>query len=40
VFIDDHAQNIAAAHARGWHGIVHAQLGGTRRALRDLGVEC
>jgi len=40
VFIDDHADNIAAARARGWHGIVHAQLGGTRRALRDLGVEC
>ncbi|MGB9330349.1 MAG: HAD family phosphatase [Steroidobacteraceae bacterium] len=40
VFIDDHAQNIAAARARGWHGIVHAQLGGTRRALGDLGVQC
>jgi HAD superfamily hydrolase (TIGR01509 family) len=40
VFIDDHADNIAAARARGWHGIVHGQPGGTRRALRDLGVEC
>lgn len=40
VFIDDHADNIAAARARGWHGIVHAQLGGTRRALGELGVQC
>ena len=37
VFIDDRADNIAAARARGWHGIVHADHEGTVRAL---GVTC
>ena len=40
VFIDDRADNIAAARARGWHGIVHADHEGTVRALRALGVAC
>lgn len=40
VFIDDRADNIAAARSRGWHGIVHADCAGTRRALRELNVEC
>jgi 2-haloacid dehalogenase len=40
VFIDDRADNIAAARARGWHGIVHADYPSTRRALRSLNVEC
>ena len=34
VFIDDRADNIAAARARGWHGIVHADYASTRAALR------
>jgi 2-haloacid dehalogenase len=40
VFVDDRADNIVAARARGWHGIVHADFGSTRRALRDLAVDC
>ena len=40
VFIDDRADNIAAAQARGWHGIVHADPDSTRRALRELQVQC
>jgi HAD superfamily hydrolase (TIGR01509 family) len=40
VFIDDRADNIAAACARGWHGIVHAGYATTTAGLRDLGVEC
>ena len=40
VFVDDRADNIAAARARGWHGIVHADHAGTLRALRELGVAC
>ena len=38
VFIDDRAENIAAARARGWHGIVHEDYAATRAALADLGV--
>jgi HAD superfamily hydrolase (TIGR01509 family) len=38
VFIDDRADNIAGAHARGWHGIVHGGYPGTVRALRALDV--
>ena len=38
VFIDDRPENIAAARARGWHGIVHGSFTGTREALRALGV--
>lgn len=40
VFIDDRADNIATASARGWHGIVHADYLSTVRALRALGVDC
>lgn len=40
VFIDDRADNIAAARARGWHGIVHADFASTVSALRGLNVEC
>ncbi|MDB6087862.1 MAG: putative superfamily hydrolase [Gammaproteobacteria bacterium] len=40
VFIDDRAENIAAARARGWHGIVHSGHDTTVTALRALQVEC
>jgi FMN phosphatase YigB (HAD superfamily) len=40
VFIDDRADNIDAARARGWHGIVHADYPSTLRALRRLQVAC
>jgi HAD superfamily hydrolase (TIGR01509 family) len=40
VFIDDRADNIAAACARGWAGIVHTDHAGTRAQLRALGVRC
>jgi HAD superfamily hydrolase (TIGR01509 family) len=40
VFIDDRADNIAAARARGWHGIVHTSHAATLAALRELKVEC
>jgi 2-haloacid dehalogenase len=39
VFVDDRAQNIEAARARGWHGIVHRNFNDTRQALLRLGVE-
>ena len=39
VFIDDRDENIEAARARGWHGIVHRNFHDTRRALLRLGVE-
>jgi 2-haloacid dehalogenase len=39
VFIDDRAENIEAARARGWHGIVHRSFNDTREALLRLGVE-
>jgi HAD superfamily hydrolase (TIGR01509 family) len=39
VFIDDREQNIQAARARGWHGIVHRNFHDTREALLRLGVE-
>jgi FMN phosphatase YigB (HAD superfamily) len=38
VFIDDRADNIAGARARGWQGIVHHDPAGTRAALAALGV--
>lgn len=38
VFMDDKAENIAAARERGWHGIVHESVVGTRARLRDLGL--
>ena len=40
VFIDDRADNIATARARGWRGIVHGGYHSTRTALRDLEVTC
>ena len=40
VFIDDRAENIAAARARGWHGIVHSEYETTLAGLRALAVEC
>jgi HAD superfamily hydrolase (TIGR01509 family) len=40
VFIDDRAENIAAAKARGWHGIVHSAYDTTLAELRALEVEC
>ncbi len=39
VFVDDRVQNIEAARARGWHGIVHRNFNDTRQALLRLGVE-
>jgi 2-haloacid dehalogenase len=39
VFVDDREQNIEAARARGWHGIVHQSYHQTRQALLRLGVE-
>ncbi len=38
VFIDDRRENIAAAEARGWQGIVHRDHASTVSALRALGV--
>ena len=40
VFIDDRADNIAGARARGWQGIVHEDIEHTRAQLRGLGVRC
>ncbi len=40
VFIDDRADNIGAARARGWHGIVHTGHAPTLAALRALKVDC
>lgn len=38
VFIDDRLENIEAARARGWHGIVHTDHDSTLEGLRRLGV--
>jgi HAD superfamily hydrolase (TIGR01509 family) len=40
VFIDDRADNVAAARARGWNGIVHQDHAGTLAGLRALAVSC
>lgn len=40
VFIDDRSENIVAARARGWHGIVHRGFDATVAELRALSVEC
>jgi HAD superfamily hydrolase (TIGR01509 family) len=40
VFVDDRADNIQSARARGWHGIVHEDYAGTVAGLRALGVAC
>jgi HAD superfamily hydrolase (TIGR01509 family) len=40
VFVDDRADNIAAARARGWCGIVHDGHAGTVQRLRELDVDC
>lgn len=39
VFIDDRAENVAAARNRGWQAIHHGDTEGTLRALRTLGVD-
>lgn len=39
VFIDDLAENVAAARSRGWHGIEHKGHASTVRALAVLGVS-
>jgi HAD superfamily hydrolase (TIGR01509 family) len=39
VFIDDRADNIAAARARGWQGIVHSRQDSTEAELAALGVR-
>ncbi|MBV9725513.1 MAG: HAD family phosphatase, partial [Gammaproteobacteria bacterium] len=38
VFIDDRADNVASARARGWHGIVHRDHGSTLLDLHTLRV--
>jgi len=38
VFIDDRADNVATARARGWHGIVHRDHASTRAGLAALRV--
>jgi FMN phosphatase YigB (HAD superfamily) len=40
VFIDDRADNVAAARARGWYGIVHTDYTTTCEQLRQLQVAC
>ena len=40
VFVDDRADNIAAACGRGWQGIVHTGYQSTVGALRGLDVAC
>jgi HAD superfamily hydrolase (TIGR01509 family) len=40
VFIDDRADNVAAARARGWNGIVHQDHPGTLAGLHALAVSC
>ncbi len=40
VFIDDRADNIATARARGWRGIVHGGYVQTLTTLTSLGVAC
>jgi FMN phosphatase YigB (HAD superfamily) len=39
VFIDDRADNVAAAKARGWHALQHHDVETTFAALRALGIE-
>ena len=39
VFIDDRAENVAAARNRGWQAIQHGDTEHTLRALRALGVD-
>ena len=39
VFIDDRPENIDAARARGWQGILHSGHASTVNALRTLGIE-
>ncbi|MGQ0836167.1 MAG: HAD-IA family hydrolase [Gammaproteobacteria bacterium] len=39
VFIDDRLENVDAARARGWQGILHSGHASTVNALRALGVE-
>ena len=39
VFIDDRAENVAAARACGWHAVHHRDAADTCRALRSLGLD-
>ena len=39
VFIDDRAENVAAAEACGWHAVHHRDAEDTFRALRSLGLD-
>lgn len=39
VFIDDRADNVAAAQARGWHALQHHDVAETFAALRALGIQ-
>ena len=39
VFIDDRTENIEAARARGWHGVIHRDFEDTCARLARLGVE-
>lgn len=38
VFVDDRAENAAAAAARGWHAVHHTSAEATLRQLRALGL--
>jgi HAD superfamily hydrolase (TIGR01509 family) len=38
VFIDDRADNVATARARGWCGVVHQDYPGTLSQLQRLGI--
>jgi HAD superfamily hydrolase (TIGR01509 family) len=38
VFIDDRADNVATAHARGWRGVVHRDYSSTLSQLQRLGI--
>jgi HAD superfamily hydrolase (TIGR01509 family) len=39
VFIDDRADNVATACARGWRGVIHRDYSDTRSRLQRLGVS-
>jgi HAD superfamily hydrolase (TIGR01509 family) len=38
LFLDDRPENVSAACARRWHGIVHESVNRTRSALQDMGL--
>lgn len=39
LFVDDRPENVQAARARGWHGIIHKSVADTRRGLELLDVR-